>query len=156
MAKRSVNRKYSTYIMDKVWADNKTIKLIKAMRLLPVLRRAFNRYSIKKAEMEKLHLEKLLDCPIMEIGRKWKTLRAYYNKLSVSTEDKQNQWRFYTEMSITMALDPSYADTSEPHSDQRRSKVCFTTTVIISFNRFCVKFEHLLAFNINMKNGYQI
>lgn len=121
MKKRTINRKYSTYIMDKVWADSKTIKLIKAMRMSPVLRKSFNRYGIQKAPTEKTRLENILGGPIMEIGRKWKTLRAYYNKLLTYTHAKRHQWRFFKEMSMTMAID---SDDTDEHSVQHHAMVC--------------------------------
>lgn len=121
MKRRTSKRLYSQFSMSspKVWADDTTIKLIRAMRLFPVLRRSFNRCKTEEANMEKVRLEHLMGCRIMDINRKWKTLRAYYNKLLMCNADKQSQWRFFNEMSTTISMD---ADSIEPsHSSAATS-----------------------------------
>lgn len=110
--RRTIRKMYSQFApgLPKVWADEKAIKLIKAMRSFPILRSSFGKQNTTGGAIEKTQLESILGCPIKEIGRKWKTLTAYYKKMLTRNLSARKRWRFFREMSITMSIDQN----SEP------------------------------------------
>lgn len=107
-----------------VWTDSNTIKLIKAMRIFPILRKTFNKDGVK-SKIEKIRLEQLMDCPISEIRRKWGTLRAYYNKIGKLGEAKQKRWRFFEEMAITIGGNEGVIEPSSSSEACPAQVVCF-------------------------------
>lgn len=98
------------------WPDHKTFMLISEMKRSSKLRRSFNKYNPIMTP-SKRRLEQMLDRPIKEITRKWKTLRAYYNKLKARNESKQNRWRFFKEMS-SIYMEMTADDFASSHAVQ--------------------------------------
>lgn len=93
------------------------------MRLFPILRKTFNKDGVK-SKIEKIRLERMIECPISEIRRKWGTLRAYYNKIGKLGEAKQKRWRFFKEMAITIGGVVSVIEPSSS-SEAQCPVVCF-------------------------------
>lgn len=131
MRKKVTTRRYSDFHVGstKVWADISTLKLIKAMRIFPILKKSFKEDS-PGAKSERVRLESLMGCNISEIRRKWGTLRAYYNKLLKYDKSKQKRWRFYKEMFETVGMERNNDDMASSTGGQ-----CSTVRI------FLVKFS---------------
>ncbi|XP_031626096.1 uncharacterized protein LOC116342569 [Contarinia nasturtii] len=141
MKKRTFRKMYSQFAvgLPKVWADEKAFKLIKAMRSFPILRSSFGKQNTKGGAIERAQLESILGCPIKEIARKWKTLCAYYNKLIThGSELKQQRWRFFKEMSITMSIDNN-TESNPSNSNSLNDLDEFSIENGVDFDTF---FEH--------------
>lgn len=74
------------------------------MKLFPDLQKYWGRHDTK-TKIEKCRLERLMGCPISTIGRKWKTLKGYYNRLLHRSTAQQRHWQYFDKMASTLAMD---------------------------------------------------